>query len=282
MTAPKPKVLKAGKAAPPKVHRNMHMSLELIPIEVGIYSTVSEPQGLRKEFLLTEDGYHEVGRKSYDKVTGKVIEDTSLVVKGVNTENGVVEITDADLALTTEKVCEIQGFVDLAKLSEADQRLIYPTKFYQVRPGRMQVGKESRPNSKAEQILMLLFHSMKEDSVHAILRITMRDGEAPKLGLMDWTGHLRLLAFENCIREDLPLGEVPADKKLQTMMGRMVRKHTKRYLPANPDESAKQLDKVLQMKAAGGVLVPAGNMENRNDHPAIDLEAMLNQALRGK
>lgn len=282
MTAPKPKLLKAGASAPSRVHRNMYMSLELIPFEVGIYSTVSEPEGLRKEFLHTEDGYHEVGRKSYDKVTGDVIDDTSQVIKGVATENGVVEITDEEMALATERVCEIVQFVNLAKLTEADQRLICPTKFYQVRPGRIRTGKVSRPNAKAEQFLMLLLTSMKEDSVHALIRVTMRDGEAPKLGLMDWAGHLRILAFENCIREELPLGEVPTDKKLQTMMGRMVKKHTKNFLPANPDQSASQLDKVLQMKAAGGALVPAGNQENRSDHPALDLEAMLNQALKGK
>lgn len=278
--AAKQPVLAAGASAPPKVYRTMNMTLELIPIEVGIYSSVAEPEGLRKEFIRGEDGsYHEVGRKSYNKTTGEIIEDTSQVIKGVNTPAGVVEVTDQDLALATEKVCQIEGFINLASRTPEELRLICPTKFYQVRPGKMKVGKDYRVNRQAEEVFTLLLSEMEAAQAHAILRITMKDGEAAKLGLMDWAGQLRLLAFENCIRAELPLGERPDKPKLQTMMSRLIKRHMKTSLPANPDLSAVQVEKILQMKAAGGELVAPTGQPNRNDHPAMDLEAALQAAL---
>lgn len=275
--------LAAGAPAPARTYRKTHLSLGLLPIEVVLYSAVSEGRGSRSMFLPCEDGLHPVGQRKYDKVTGLNIEDESLIVKGVDTENGVVELTDEDLKHGTESVCEIIGFINLKNLTDDNLRLICPTKYYQVRPGRVKQGRESRPNKHAERALLSVFDRMTAMNLHAIVRITITDGEVAKMGLLDSAGHLRILAYQDHIREELPLGNLsdhevsPQElKTLETVMKTMIMS----YLPENPDETISHLATLLAEKQASGQIVALPDQMSSSSVPKLDLLEALEQTLQ--
>lgn len=275
-------VLAAGAAAPPRTYRNTHLTLGVLPIEVVLYSAVSEPKGLRSQFVLEEDGYHPVGIRKYDKVTGENLPEDARILKGVDTENGVVELSDEDLKLGTERVCEIFKFVNLKKLPDETLRLICPTKYYQVRPGRVKVGRDSRPNSHAAKALLGVLDSMRRLGLTAVVRITITDGEPAKMGLLDHAGQLRILAYQDHIREELPLGDLgelgitDAERQgIDTLIGSM----TVDYMPANPDTSIPHLDELLAEKQATGQIVALPDQVGSSAVPGVDLLKAIEQSL---
>jgi non-homologous end joining protein Ku len=275
--------LAAGAPAPPRTYRTTNLTLGVLPIEVVLYSAVSDSKGVRSQFVLEEDGYHSVGIRKYDKVTGENIDDESRIIKGVATEDGVVELSDEELKLGTERVCEIFKFINLKNLSDEEDRLICPSKYYQVRPGRVKVGRDYRPNTHAAKALLGVFKRMKAlGGLTAIVRITITDGEPAKMGLLDSAGQLRILAYQDHIREELPLGDVdelgitPEEERvLDTVIKSMIIK----YMPANPDETIPHLENLLKEKQATGQIVSAPDQISTSTGPTVDLLAALEQTL---
>lgn len=248
-------VLAAGAPVQPKAYRNHILTIGPVPIPISIVSSVMTPEGLRQQYVKHEGKYNSVGMRPYNKVTGENIDDPDTIVKGVQTEDGVVELTTDDMKLGSDKACKIEQFVNLDLLTPAERRLICPTKFYQIRPQPIKVGRVSRPNKEAEHFLSLIFTEMEALNLHAIVKITMNDDEPVKMGLLDWGAQLRLLSYQDFIREEPPMAPIEHSAKDRQLAQRLLKQMTVGYLPANPDGSREHLERVLQTKQADGELV---------------------------
>jgi non-homologous end joining protein Ku len=271
--------LAAGANVPQKPYRTTHMTLGLVAIEVSFYSAVGEPGTLRQTFIKAEDGtYHPVGKRDYDKVTGENIEDPSLIVKGVQTEDGVIEVTDAELAMQTEKTCEILGFIEFDALPLETRRLVCPHKMYQVRPASV----KGHRNRYAEEALLLTLNAMREENLHCVLKVVMNNGDPERIAIMDSGGHMQLLTHQDYVREEMDLGEIQVDEAKQKMMTRLVTSKKLKQLPANPDHSAMHLARILETKETGGTVAAPNQPQLSATVPAIDLMALLEQEMKRK
>jgi DNA end-binding protein Ku len=284
-------MFEAGADAPARTYRNTTLQIELAPIPLAIYSAVEEARSTRQQFVRhvidEEKGtyeLHPVGMKPYNKVTGKDIS-SSDIVKGITTEDGkVVEISDEELQLETETTCEVIGFIDLSKLPYEQHRLICPVKFYQVRAQMLTVGREKRPNRGAENVLLLMFQSMQKQNLHALINITINKGEPARLGLLDHGGQLRILAFQDHVRQERPLGELEASAAHTKMIDQII---TKRIgivtaIPPNKDQSAAHLLKVVQAKLARKLGKNVAEVpQQTTDLPVGDLMSLIEKSLSG-
>lgn len=271
--------LAAGAPAPLKPYRTTHITLGLVAIESSLYTAVGEPATLRQTFIKAEDGtYHPCGKRDYDKITGKNIDDPSLIVKGVQTEDGVIEVSDAELAMQTEKTCEILQFTPVDALPLQTRRLLCTHKSYQVRPASVK-GHRNRP---AEKALLLMLNSMRSENLYAILNVVVNNGDAPRLAVMDSDGCLNLLVHQDYVREQIDLGEIQVQPAEQAMMDRLVKSRTKSTLPANPDTSALQLKTILETKETGGVVAAPTATQLSTTTPALDLMDLIEQEYKRK
>lgn len=273
-------VLAAGAEVQSKAYRNHILTIGPVPIPISIVSSVMTPAGLRQQYVKEDGEYFAVGMRPYNKVTGQNIDDPNTIIKGVQTEDGVVELTTDDMKLGSDKACKIVSFIDLTTLSPAEHRLICPTKFYQIRPQPIKVGRESRPNKEATQILSLLLTEMEAAGVHAIVMITMNEDEPVKMGLMDWGAQLRLLSYQDFIREEPPMAPMEHSAKDRQLAGRLIKQMMVGYMPANPDGSREHLERVLKTKKAGGPLIEPTNGGLPVDGlPRTDLMAIFQAAV---
>src|SRR5215203_6060966 len=96
-----------------------HIQFSLVTIPVRIYNAIDTAQTISFN-LLSKEGHNPVSYEKKDKVTGEPLKGDE-IIKGYQYEPGqYVIIEDADfekVKLKSEKVIEIQGFVDAAEVS---------------------------------------------------------------------------------------------------------------------------------------------------------------------
>ncbi|RAV98021.1 non-homologous end joining protein Ku [Pseudochryseolinea flava] len=181
-----------------------HIQFSLVTIPVRIYNAIDS--GTTISFnLLSKEGHNPVAYEKKDKVTGEVLKSDD-IVKGYQYEPGqYVIIENEDLAkvkLKSEKVIEIQGFVD----SEEVHPTLYESPYY--------LGPDGDVAAKTYGLLM---HTLKDSGKIAVGKVVLRDRETPVL-LSPHEGGMVMyrLRYPNevrSIREVPQLLEVKADKE---------------------------------------------------------------------
>jgi DNA end-binding protein Ku len=181
-----------------------HIQFSLVTIPVRIYNAIDTGQTISFN-LLTKEGHNPVSYEKKDKVTGKTLKNDD-IVKGFQYETGqyvIIEQEDLDkVKLKSEKVIEIQGFVDFSE--------VHPTLFespYYIGPD----------GDVAAKTYGLLSHTLKDTGKLAVGKVVLRDRETPVLlspldgGIVMY--RLRYPHEVRNIREVPQLVDVKADKE---------------------------------------------------------------------
>jgi DNA end-binding protein Ku len=180
-----------------------HIQFSLVTIPVRIYNALDSSETISFN-LLSKDGHNPVGYEKKDKVTGKTLRNED-IVKGYQYEPGqYVIIEDEDFAkvkLKSEKVIEIQGFVDASEVSAT----LFEAPYY--------IGPDGDVAAKTYGLLM---ETLKQSNMVAVGKVVLRDREIPLLLAPFQKGvvmyRLRYPEEVRSISEVPMLSEVKADK----------------------------------------------------------------------
>lgn len=145
-----------------------HIQFSLVTIPIRIYNAIDAAQTISFN-LLSKEGNNPVSYEKKDKVTGETLKNDE-IVKGYQYEPGQYVIIDQEdfdkVKLKSEKVIEIQGFVDYTE--------VHPTLFespYYIGPD----------GDVAAKTYGLLSHTLKETGKIAVGKVVLRDRETPVL-----------------------------------------------------------------------------------------------------
>jgi DNA end-binding protein Ku len=145
-----------------------HIQFSLVTIPVRIYNAIDS--GTTISFnLLSKKDHNPVSYEKKDKVTGEALR-TEDIVKGYQYEPGqyvIIEQEDLEkVKLKSEKVIEIQGFVDSAEVHPT----LYEAPYY--------VGPDGDMAAKTYGLLM---QTLKDTGKIAVGKVVLRDRETPVL-----------------------------------------------------------------------------------------------------
>ena len=145
-----------------------HIQFSLVTIPVRIYNAIDSGQSISFN-LLSKEGHNPVSYEKKDKVTGQTLK-TEDIVKGYQYEPGQYVIIDQEdlnkVKLKSEKVIEIEGFVDTSEVSPT----LYEAPYY--------IGPDG---DVAAKTYGLLSHTLKETGRIAVGKVVLRDRETPVL-----------------------------------------------------------------------------------------------------
>lgn len=145
-----------------------HIQFSLVTIPIRIYNAIDSGQSISFN-LLSKEGHNPVSYEKKDKVTGQTLKSED-IVKGYQYEPGQYVIIDQEdfdkVKLKSEKVIEIQGFVD----TEEVHPTLYEAPYYIGPDGDM-----------AAKTYGLLSQTLKETGRIAVGKVVLRDRETPVL-----------------------------------------------------------------------------------------------------
>lgn len=145
-----------------------HIQFSLVTIPVRIYNAIDSGQTISFN-LLSKEGHNPVSYEKKDKVTGKTLR-TEDIIKGYQYEPGQYVIIDQEdfdkVKLKSEKVIEIQGFVDVSEVHPS----LFETPYFMGPDGDV-----------AAKTYGLLSHTLQETGRVAVGKVVLRDRETPVL-----------------------------------------------------------------------------------------------------
>ena len=145
-----------------------HIQFSLVTIPIRIYNAIDAGQTISFN-LLSKEGHNPVTYEKKDKVTGEHLKNED-IVKGYQYETGQYVIIDAEdfnkVKLKSEKVIEIQGFVDADEVHPT----LYESPYY--------IGPDG---DVAAKTYGLLSHTLKDTGKIAVGKVVLRDRETPVL-----------------------------------------------------------------------------------------------------
>jgi DNA end-binding protein Ku len=180
-----------------------HIQFSLVTIPVRIYNAIDTAQTISFN-LLSKENHNPVSYEKKDKVTGEVLK-TEDIVKGYQYEPGQYVIIEAEdlekVKLKSEKVIEIQGFVDATE--------VHPTLF----ESPYYIGPDGEVAAKTYG---LLSETLKQSGKIAVGTVVLRDRETPLLlGPMEGGIVMYRLRYPHEVKamQDVPqIKDVKADK----------------------------------------------------------------------
>lgn len=228
-------------AAPTKASTSFLLSVGLVNIPLGVLSGVEATTVKRREFVAGTD--HEVGRKQYDKTTGKDV-DPAQVVRMAEASNGLmVELTDDEIAQATmpKGVAEVLAFVPTAQL---DQYL--PEKIDQVRARTS--GMNKAQVAAAERAFGLFLAGLRTKNVVALISVALR-GPA-KYGYITSDGDLVWLYPADGIRQPKALNVGEYTEREMDLIGKLIESFPGEA-PVLIDTNAQAVQAFVDQKATG-------------------------------
>ena len=224
-----------------------HIQFSLVTIPVRIYNAIDSTETISFN-LLSKEGHNPVGYEKKDKVTGQTLK-TEDIVKGYQYEPGqyvIIEQEDFDkVKLKSEKVIEIQGFVDASEVPAT----LFEAPYY--------IGPDG---DVAAKTYGLLSETLKQSNMLGVGKVVLRDREIPLLlapyekGIVMY--RLRYPHEVRNINEVPMLAQVKADKdqlKLaKTLVDSMTVKFANIEMVDNYTEALKQ---IIDAKVAGKEVV---------------------------
>ncbi len=224
-----------------------HIQFSLVTIPVRIYNAIDSGQSISFN-LLSKEGHNPVSYEKKDKVTGQTLK-TEDIVKGYQYEPGQYVIIEQDdlnkVKLKSEKVIEIEGFVDTSEVSPT----LYEAPYY--------IGPDG---DVAAKTYGLLSHTLKETGRIAVGKVVLRDRETPVL-LAPMEGGMVMyrLRYPNEVRSmrEVPqLLEVKPDKEQLKLAKTLVDSMTTKFANIEmKDHYTEALKNIIDAKVEGKEIV---------------------------
>jgi DNA end-binding protein Ku len=224
-----------------------HIQFSLVTIPVRIYNAIDSAQSISFN-LLSKEGHNPVSYEKKDKVTGQTLK-TEDIVKGYQYEPGQYVIIDQEdfnkVKLKSEKVIEIEGFVDTSEVSPT----LYEAPYY--------IGPDG---DVAAKTYGLLSHTLKETGRIAVGKVVLRDRETPVLlAPMDGGMVMYRLRYPNEVRSmrEVPqLLEVKPDKEQLKLAKTLVDSMTTKFANIEmKDHYTEALKSIIDAKVEGKEIV---------------------------
>ena len=224
-----------------------HIQFSLVTIPVRIYNAIDSSETISFN-LLTKDGHNPVGYEKKDKVTGKTLKNDD-IVKGFQYEPGqyvIIEEEDfSKVKLKSEKVIEIQGFVDASEVPAT----LFEAPYY--------IGPDG---DVAAKTYGLLSETLKQSNMLGVGKVVLRDREIPLLlapydkGIVMY--RLRYPHEVRNINEVPMLSQVKADKDQLKLAKTLVDSMTVRFADIEmKDHYTEALKEIIDAKVAGREVV---------------------------
>lgn len=224
-----------------------HIQFSLVTIPVRIYNAIDSSETISFN-LLSKDGHNPVGYEKKDKVTGKTLRNED-IVKGYQYEPGqfvIIEEEDfAKVKLKSEKVIEIQGFVDASEVPAT----LFEAPYY--------IGPDG---DVAAKTYGLLSETLKQSNMLGVGKVVLRDREVPLLlapfekGIVLY--RLRYPHEVRNINEVPMLNEVKADKDQLKLAKTLVDSMTVKFADIEmKDHYTEALKEIIDAKVAGREVV---------------------------
>ena len=224
-----------------------HIQFSLVTIPVRIYNAIDTGQTISFN-LLSKEGHNPVSYEKKDKVTGQTLRQED-IIKGYQYETGQYVIIDnedfAKVKLKSEKVIEIEGFVDAAEVHPT----LFETPYY--------IGPDG---DIAAKTYGLLSETLKQSGKIAVGKVVLRDRETPLL-LAPFEGgivmyRLRYPSEVRSMREVPQLLEVKADKEQLKLAKTLVDSMTTKFANIEmKDHYFSALMNIIDAKIAGKEVV---------------------------
>ena len=224
-----------------------HIQFSLVTIPVRIYNAIDSSESIGFN-LLSKDGHNPVGYEKKDKVTGKTLKNED-IVKGYQYEPGqyvIIEEEDfAKVKLKSEKVIEIQGFVDASEVPAT----LFEAPYY--------IGPDG---DVAAKTYGLLSETLKQSNMLGVGKVVLRDREVPLLlapyekGIVMY--RLRYPHEVRNITEVPMLAQVKADKDQLKLAKTLVDSMTVKFADIEmKDRYTEALKEIIDAKVAGREVV---------------------------
>ncbi len=224
-----------------------HIQFSLVTIPVRIYNAIDSTETISFN-LLSKDGHNPVGYEKKDKATGKPLKADD-IVKGYQYEPGqfvIIEQSDFDkVKLKSEKVIEIQGFVDASEVPAT----LFEAPYY--------IGPDG---DVAAKTYGLLAETLKQSNMLGVGKVVLRDREVPLLLAPQDTGIVMYrLRYPHELRSmmEVPmLAEVKAEKDQLKLAKTLVDSMTMRFSDIEmKDHYTEALKEIIDAKIAGREVV---------------------------
>jgi DNA end-binding protein Ku len=246
-----------------------HIQFSLVTIPIRIYNAIDAGQTISFN-LLSKDGHNPVAYEKKDKVTGETLKNDD-IVKGYQYEPGQYVIIDQEdfdkVKLKSEKVIEIQGFVDYQE--------VHPTLFespYYVGPD----------GDVAAKTYGLLSHTLKETGKIAVGKVVLRDRETPVLlspldgGMVMYK--LRYPHEVRSIREVPQLIDVKPEKEQLKLAKTLVESMAVKFTNIEMKDSYyDKLKAIIDAKVSGKEVVTVGDAEE--PRKVVDIMSALKASI---
>ena len=224
-----------------------HIQFSLVTIPVRIYNAIDSSETISFN-LLTKEGHNLVGYEKKDKVTGQTLKNED-IVKGYQYEPGqfvIVEQEDFEkVKLKSEKVIEIQGFVDASEVPAT----LFEAPYY--------IGPDGEVAAKTYG---LLGETLKQSNMLGVGKVVLRDREIPLLlapydkGIVMY--RLRYPHEVRNINEVPMLSQVKADKDQLKLARTLVDSMTVKFADIEmKDHYTEALKEIIDAKVAGREVV---------------------------
>lgn len=220
-----------------------HIQFSLVTIPVRIYNAIDSSETISFN-LLSKEGHNPVGYEKKDKVTGETLKNDD-IVKGYQYEPGQYVIIDqedfAKVKLKSEKVIEIQGFVDASEVPAT----LFEAPYY--------IGPDG---DVAAKTYGLLSETLKQSNMLGVGKVVLRDREIPLLlapyekGIVMY--RLRYPHEVRNINEVPMLSQVKADKDQLKLAKTLVDSMTMKFADIEmKDHYTEALKEIIDAKVAG-------------------------------
>lgn len=224
-----------------------HIQFSLVTIPVRMYNAIDSSETVSFN-LLSKEGHNPVGYEKKDKVTGKTLKNDE-IVKGYQYEPGqfvIIEEEDfAKVKLKSEKVIEIQGFVDASEVPAT----LFEAPYFMGPDGDV-----------AAKTYGLLSETLKQSNMLAVGKVVLRDREIPLLlAPYDKGIVMYRLRYPNEVRDinEVPgLSQVKADKDQLKLAKTLVDSMTMKFGDIEmKDHYNEALQEIIDAKVAGREVV---------------------------
>jgi len=247
-----------------------HIQFSLVTIPVRIYNAIDTGQTISFN-LLSKEGHNPVSYEKKDKVTGQTLRQED-IVKGYQYETGQYVIIDnedfAKVKLKSEKVIEIEGFVDSTEVHPT----LFETPYY--------IGPDGDIAAKTYGLLM---ETLRQSGKIAVGKVVLRDRETPLL-LAPFDGgivmyRLRYPSEVRSMREVPQLLEVKADKEQLKLAKTLVDSMTTKFANIEmKDHYYDALKAIIDAKVAGKEVISIAEEEPKVVDIMTALKASIDAA----
>lgn len=243
----------------------------MVSVPVSVYAGIESDAAKIKRKWRTGDGA-EVGYLTINKVTGEEIT-RSEIYDVYECDNGAeVPLDDAEIA---KALGAENGTVEVIGFYPAEQASEYVTEnLLQVRP---QNGKgKARPFDKPFALLM---GAMESTDTFALLNFTLRG--KPSLGVLDSNGFLRVVRWENEVREARPMPETEVSEAEHGLAVALIETMRGAQAPQIACEAVEKVREYAETKAVSmGTGAPMPVAAADNNEKISDLLGALDASLK--